>query len=133
MASIKRLSTAKVANPVLQAISPLDLLRAYVELKTVEIQEQTKIQAILAQRDVAVRELRLRRRLLLAICDRVFVERHEALEKFFDLLDKSVAEKDEKGLDVALRGIAGIVTTSPFIGLAEFLKVMKGESPQIEL
>lgn len=133
MATSKKLPATRAPSPYLQVLSPLELLRAYTQLRTVEMQEQTKVKAIRAQRDVAIKELRLLRRFILEVCERVFAERRDALTKFFDLLDKSVSEKDEKGLDVALRGIAGIVTTSPFMGLAEFVKAMRSDAPQIEL
>jgi hypothetical protein len=130
---LKKIPMAPAAGPILQALSPLDLLRAYTELKTVELQEQTKILAIRAQRDIAVKRLRLQRKLILEVCEKVFAERRAALEKLFDLLDKSVEAKDEKGLDASLRGIAAIVTSSPFMGFAEFEKVMQGGAPALEL
>lgn len=133
MARMKKLPTVKGAHPALQMLNPLELLRAYTELKTVEMQEQTKIQAIRAQRDIAIQELCMKRKFIIEVCERVFAERRDALAKFFDLLDKSVDEKDEKGLEVALRGIGGIVTTSPFMGFADFVKSMRSQAPRLDL
>lgn len=129
----KLAKVGKAVSPVLRVPSPLDVLKTIAGLKKVQLQEQTKIEAIRAHRDVAITALRQQRELILDICNRVFEERRGSLEKLFELLERSATQKDDKGLDIALQGIAAIVTTSPFMGFAAFVKAMRGGTKQIEL
>ena len=52
-----------------------------------------------------------------------FGERDKALSKHYDLLDKAVNDGDKELIVAALKGISGIVTSSPLSDFKEFVKL----------
>lgn len=57
-----------------------------------------------------------------------FGERDKALTKHYDLLDKAVADGDREMIVEALRGISGIVTSSPLSDFDAFVKLYEDTS-----
>lgn len=57
-----------------------------------------------------------------------FGERNKALSKHYDLLDKAVAAGDKELIIAALKGIGGIVTSSPLSDFNEFVKLYEDTS-----
>ena len=57
-----------------------------------------------------------------------FGERDKALTKHYNLLDKAVADGYRAMIVEALRGISGIVTTSPLSDFDEFVKLYEDTS-----
>ncbi len=57
-----------------------------------------------------------------------FGERDKALTKHYDLLDKAVADGDRELIVAALKGISGIVTSSPLSDFDEFVKLYEDTS-----
>ncbi len=57
-----------------------------------------------------------------------FGERDKALSKHYNLLDKAVKEGDRELIVEALRGISGIVTSSPLSDFESFVKLYEDTS-----
>lgn len=83
-----------------------DYLRALAE-------EETKRQAIAANRDVLIARITAEKEVILAYFDRRFAERRAALDEFFELLRHAVDSGDNHQLNVALAGILGIIQDNP--------------------
>jgi hypothetical protein len=115
----------KGTNALLQALSPLDVLRAYVEYrKSAEVQI-TERERIWAERDKALLAIEAERDILLVYFKQRFAERKGALEQFFGLLEEGSADKDGHKIDVALDGILHIVGDSPLKDFEAFRKTRR--------
>lgn len=51
-----------------------------------------------------------------------FGERHEALQHYYDIMDKAIAEDNQNLIIAAMNGISSIVTSSPLSDLEKFLR-----------
>jgi len=80
-------------------------------------EEQTRRQAIAANREVLIARLTAEKETILAYFSHRFAERRVALCEFFDLLRHAVDNGDNHQLNVALAGILGIIQDNP---LADF-------------
>ena len=76
-------------------------------------EEETKRQAIAANRDVLIARITAEKGAILAYFDHRFAERRAALDEFFELLRHAVADGDNHQLTVALTGILGIIQDNP--------------------
>ena len=57
--------------------------------------------------------LRTEQETMIAYFDRVFGERDNALQHFYDLMDEATAAGDNEQLETAVSGIVGIIRTTP--------------------
>ena len=95
---------AQVIPPTISGIA--ECFRAMQE-------EDTKRQAIIANRDVLIARLTAEKDTILAYFSHRFAERRAALCEFFDLLRHAVDGGDNHQLNVALAGILGIIQDNP--------------------
>ena len=51
-----------------------------------------------------------------------FGERHEALQHYYDIMDKAIAEDNQNLIIAAMNSISSIVTSSPLSDLEKFLR-----------
>lgn len=51
-----------------------------------------------------------------------FGERHEALQHYYDIMDKAIAEDNQDLIIAAMNSISSIVTSSPLSDLEKFLR-----------
>ena len=95
---------AQVIPPTISGIA--DYFRTLTE-------EETKRQAIAANRDVLIARITAEKEAILAYFRERFAERRAALDEFFELLDHAVDGKDNHQLNVALAGILGVIQDNP--------------------
>ena len=76
-------------------------------------EENTKRQAIAANRDVLIARITAEKETILAYFSQRFEERRAALDEFFELLHHAVDGKDNHQLNVALAGILGVIQDNP--------------------
>lgn len=75
--------------------------------------EETKRQAIIANREVLIARITAEKDTLLAYFDHKFAERRAALDEFFELLHHAIASGDNQQLVAALSGILTIIQDNP--------------------
>ena len=99
-------TVASAVIPVIpETISGIaDYFRAMQEQK-----EETKRQAIAANRDVLIARITANKETILAYFDHRFAERRAALDEFFELLRHATANGDHHQRNAALAGILGII------------------------
>ena len=95
---------AQVISPTISGIA--DYFRTLTE-------EETKRQAIAANRDVLIARITAEKEAILAYFRERFAERRAALDEFFELLHHAVDGKDNHQLNVALSGILGVIQDNP--------------------
>ena len=72
-------------------------------------EEETKRQAIIANRDELIARITAEKETILAYFDHRFAERRAALDEFFELLRHAAADGDHHQRNAALAGILGII------------------------
>ena len=85
-------------------------------------EEETKQQAIIANRDILIARLTAEKEAILAYFSHRFAERRAALDEFFELLRHDVDSDDNHQLNVALAGILGIIQDNPLADLEPLTK-----------
>lgn len=108
-----------VAYPVTLA---LDLVSAWKEYQNTAEQEQTARAAIAAERDVRIKAIKEQAKLLRDVIGKTFDERARNFDKYFHILNKSLEEKNDKGIDAALTLILAQTKISPMAQVTELIK-----------
>lgn len=114
-----------------QAIpSTIEGVAAY--FRTLE-EEETKRQAIAANRDVLVARINAERDAILAYFGHRFAERRAALDEFFELLRHATIDGDNERLVAALGGILGIIQQNPLDDFETFKHRLQNPDYVIEI
>ncbi len=114
-----------------QAIpSTIEGVAAY--FRTLE-EEETKRQAIAANRDVLVTRINAERDAILAYFEHRFAERRTALDELFVTLRHATANGDNEQLVAALSGILGIIQQNPLDDFETFKKNLQNPNYVIEI
>ena len=90
-----------------------------------------RIKQIKAQTDVQLANTIAKYKVCHEFLESTFGERHEALQKHYDVLDNAVASGDRDLILAALHGISDIVTTSPLSELQRLAEVF--DDPSVPL
>ena len=96
-------------------------------------EEETKRQAIIANRDVLIARIAAEKEAILAYFGQRFAERRAALDEFFELLRYAVAGGDNHQLTVALTGILGIIQDNPLDDFETFKRQYQDPNYIIEI
>ena len=96
-------------------------------------EENTKRQAIAANRDVLIVRITAEKETILAYFSQRFAERRAALDEFFELLRHAVDSRDNHQLNVALAGILGIIQDNPLDDFETFKQQFHDPDYTIEI
>ena len=116
-----------------KAINFLPLITEAIGYYKIRSEERTKREEIWSKRDVLVTALNNEKEVILTYFEHRFAERKMALEQFYHLLHRAVDSGNENELQVALKGILGIIQENPLKDFAEFKKNMSNPDFVIEL
>ena len=96
-------------------------------------EEETKREAILANRDVLVTRINAERDAILSYFGHRFAERRAALDEFFKLLRHATVNGDNEQLVTALGGILGIIQQNPLDDFETFKRKLQDPDYVIEI
>jgi hypothetical protein len=96
-------------------------------------EEQTRRQAIAANRDVLIARLTAEKETILAYFSHRFAERRAALDEFFELLHHALDSGDNHHLNIALAGILGIIQDNPLGDFETFKQQFQDPDYVIEI
>ena len=96
-------------------------------------EEQTRRQAIAANRDVLISRLTAEKETILAYFSHRFAERRAALDEFFELLHHAVGSGDNHQLNIVLAGILGIIQDNPLDDFETFKQQFHDPDYTIEI
>lgn len=114
----------QVIPPTISGIA--DYFRALTE-------EETKRQAIVANREVLIARITAEQEAILAYFTQRFAERRVALDEFFELLRHAVDSRDSHQLNAALAGILGIIQDNPLDDFETFKQQFQNPDYVIEI
>jgi hypothetical protein len=97
----------------------LNVVQVIAETTEIQITERTKI---IADRDVAIRQIDATREIISLYIERTFDERRENFDRLFAVLDRAQDDGSLEQMQLALTGILELVKTSPFKDFASFKK-----------
>jgi len=98
-------------------LEALGLVTSYLKVRE---EEESRRAEIRMERDIAVAKILSQRDVILRYFDATFKERETSLDHFYSLLRQASENGDDHRLECALRGIVGIVTSSPLLGFKDF-------------
>lgn len=96
-------------------------------LKLAEL-EETKRAEISARRDVAIESIRSQRELISEFLEYTFAERAQVISKHFEALDHALASGNVAVADAALKGMVGVIQSSPFKFLQDMQTAMRDKN-----
>lgn len=96
-------------------------------------EEETKRQAIAANREVLVARITAEKDAILAYFDLRFAERRAALDEFFELLSHAMKSGDNQQLTAALAGILGVIQDNPLDDFETFRRQFDNPDHVIEI
>lgn len=112
-------------NPAAVVSAAKGVLDSIFEYLKTRDEQQTRRQAIDAQREVAIERIRAQKDILMEAMRLVFAERAKILEKSFEALDKGLAEGRDSVVHDSLNTIAEVVKSSPFKSIGELQMMLK--------
>ena len=119
----KMTSKAPINIPVAYPVTlALDLVSAWKEYQNTAEQEQTARAAIAAERDVRIKSIKEQAKLLRDVIGKTCDERARNFDEYFHILNKSLEEKNDKGIDAALTLILAQTKISPMAQVTELIK-----------
>ena len=104
-------------------VSPIQAIEAIkMVLEAHKENEITKrqIAEINAKKEVLITEIKERYDFYRYIFDNVFNERREAMNKYFEIIDKGIADNNENLVSMGLENLSKVVSSSP---IAEAIKL----------
>ena len=105
-----------------------NLTDGYREYKTTE----KEIALIDAKKELCILEIKEKYNLLHEVFNKIFDQRSQSIDKFFEVIDKGLKENDKDLVSIGLKSLCDVVTQSPFSNL-EALKELMGSNNIIEI
>ena len=110
--------------PAMKAADALEGLKALVEAQKenhrVTEEQKTIREGIIAQKEVAIEEIKAKKEILSMYFDNIFEERRKNYQKFFEMIDKGIEDNNIELLQLATNMIVNIALDSPLKELKKF-------------
>jgi len=90
-----------------------------------EQQTQRGLAEIGARRDLLIAEVTRRYDLYQSVFNQVFAGRRDAVDRYFELVERGITTNNKELIVNGLQGVSGIVSTSPFANIQELAKMME--------
>ena len=87
-----------------------NLIEVYKEGKKTDLE----IEQLHLKKELLLMEMEKRHELYNKIFTEIFVERRMAIQKYFEIIDKGLAENNRELISMGLSHLSQVVTTSPF-------------------
>ena len=97
------------------------LIEVYKEGKKTDLE----IEQLRLKKEVLLKEMEQRHDLYNKIFTEIFVERRMAIQKYFEIIDRGLAENNRELINMVLFHLSQIVTTSPFFDINSLSKKLE--------
>ncbi|MEX6495296.1 hypothetical protein [Fusobacterium animalis] len=87
-----------------------NLIEVYKEGKKTDLE----IEQLRLKKELLLTEMEKRHELYNKIFTEIFVERRMAIQKYFEIIDRGLAENNRELISIGLSHLSQVVTTSPF-------------------
>lgn len=104
----------------------LAFMKAIMEARRDEAQSRVEMHKVMAAREVALTQIKLKHELYRQVFDRIFDERRDAIAKHFEIIDRGIASNIQELILGALKGLGQIVAASPFSDLNVLASALEG-------
>lgn len=120
---LKKLDKVTEIIPSADVLSFFDnLLEAYKEHQVTK----RDIARVNAQKDILLLNIKEKYALYHKVFDRIFEERQQSIDKFFEVIDKGIRDNDKDLLSSGLYSLSKLVSTSPFANINDLRQSMDG-------
>lgn len=114
------------------AADVLSFLNNLVAAFREEQQNQRDLAEIGARRDLLIAEVTRRYDLYQSVFNQVFAERRDAVDRYFEIVERGITTNNKELIINGLQGVSGIVASSPFANIQELAKMMES-GRQVEI
>ena len=97
------------------------LMKVYKEGKKTDLE----IEQLRLKKEVLLTEMEKRHELYNKIFTEIFVERRMAIQKYFEIIDKGLAENNRELISMGLSHLSQVVMTSPFSDINSLSKKLE--------
>ena len=105
-----------------------NLIEVYKEGKKTDLE----IEQLRLKKELLLTEMEKRHELYNKIFTEIFVERRMAIQKYFEIIDRGLAENNRELISIGLSHLSQVVTTSPFSDINALSKKL-GNNEIIEI
>jgi hypothetical protein len=109
-------------NEVANVIPKADVLNFFTKLTEAYQEHQVtkrELAKIEAQRDIVMSQIEKKYEAFYFVCEQIFSERKEAIQKAFDIIDRGLKEDDKELVSIGLHSLSKVVSSSPFASLQQ--------------
>ena len=98
-----------------------NLIEVYKEGKKTDLE----IEQLRLKKELLLMEMEKRHELYNKIFTEIFVERRRAIQKYFEIIDRGLAENNRELISMGLSHLSQVVTTSPFSDINSLSKKLE--------
>ncbi|MGX3044221.1 hypothetical protein [Helicobacter sp. T3_23-1056] len=117
---VKEIAKKLPAKATMTALQATEAIKMVLEAHKENEITKRQIAEINAKKEVLITEIKERYDFYRYIFDNVFSERREVMNKQFEIIDKGIADNNEKLVSMGLENLSKVVSSSP---IAEAIKL----------
>ena len=104
----------KALDIVTNTTDPTSFFKNLIEVYKEGKKTDFEIEQLRLKKELLLTEMEKRHELYNKIFTEIFVERRMAIQKYFEIIDKGLAENNRELISIGLSHLSQVVTTSPF-------------------
>lgn len=115
----------KALDVVTNTIDPTSFFETLMEVYKEGKKTDLEIEELRMKKEILLAEIEKKHDLYNKIFTEIFVERRMAIQKYFEIIDKGLAENNRELISIGLSHLSQVVTTSPFSDINSLSKKLE--------
>ena len=110
---------------VTNTIDPTSFFKTLMEVYKEGKKTDLEIEQLRMKKEILLAEMEKKHDLYNKIFTEIFVERRMAIQKYFEIIDRGLAENNRELISIGLSHLSQVVTTSPFSDINSLSKKLE--------
>ncbi len=115
----------KALDVVTNTIDPTSFFETLMEVYKEGKKTDLEIEQLRMKKEILLAEMEKKHDLYNKIFTEIFVERRMAIQKYFEIIDRGLAENNRELISIGLSHLSQVVTTSPFSDINSLSKKLE--------
>ena len=115
----------KALDVVTNRIDPTSFFKTLMEVYKEGKKTDLEIEQLRMKKEILLAEIEKKHDLYNKIFTEIFVERRMAIQKYFEIIDRGLAENNRELISIGLSHLSQVVTTSPFSDINSLSKKLE--------
>ncbi len=115
----------KALDVVTNTIDPTSFFETLMEVYKEGKKTDLEIEELRMKKEILLAEIEKKHDLYNKIFTEIFVERRMAIQKYFEIIDRGLAENNRELISIGLSHLSQVVTTSPFSDINSLSKKLE--------